>query len=103
MLAGLGRRDADVPGNGLCGRVIFSPKCDFPRGGIDLGDPQPGVGELVGEKPETRDDRRPAPVLRLEGEELDLEHVARLGALDEHRAAHGVHMAEVELRHILDT
>jgi hypothetical protein len=73
------------------------------RGRVDLRDPKPRVRELVREEAEAGDDRRPPPVLRLERQELDLEHVARLRPLDVDRAADGVHVREVELRHVLDS
>ena len=40
------------------------------------------VGELVGQQPEARDGGRPAPVGRLQVDDVDLERVARFRAVD---------------------
>ena len=61
-----------------------------------------GIGEVVGEQPEARDARRPAPVGRLELEEVDLERVAGLGAVDRDRAVDLVDAVEVEASEVLD-
>jgi hypothetical protein len=44
------------------------------------------IRKVVGEQPEARDRRRPAPVGRLEVEQVDLERVAGLRAVDRDRA-----------------
>ena len=41
-----------------------------------------GVREVVGQQPEAGEDRRPAPALGVQVEDLDRERVAGLGALD---------------------
>ena len=60
------------------------------------------IRELVREQPETRDRRRPAPVGRLEVEQLDLERVAGLRAVDRDGPVDLVDAREVERRDLLD-
>jgi hypothetical protein len=66
----------------------------------DLRDPQPWVRELVGQQSEARDDRRPAPVRRLELEQLDGKRVSWFGSLDVDRAADRVDLREIERRDV---
>ena len=54
------------------------------------------VGKLLGEQAELRQDGAPAPVARLEREDLDRQRVAGFGALDAHRARQVVERVEVE-------
>ena len=56
------------------------------------------VGEVVGQQAEAGDRGGPAPVGRREVEQVDLERVARLGALDLDRAVDLVDALEVERR-----
>ena len=56
------------------------------RVAVELPAHEERLREDVGEEPEAGDHRVDAEVRRLVGEQLDLEHVARLGALDEERA-----------------
>src|SRR4029079_12711379 len=60
------------------------------------------IRELVGEQPEARDRRRPAPVGRLEGEQVALERVAGLRAVDRDGPVDLVDAREVERRDLLD-
>ena len=69
---------------------------------VQAGDPQRRIGELFRQQPEVREDPGPSPLGGLEFEELDLERVARLGALDEDRPADLVDTREVDLGHVLD-
>jgi hypothetical protein len=103
VLAGLGDGDAERAWERPVGQRDHLAEAHCARGRVDLGDPKPRVGELVGEEPEAGDDCRPAPVLGLERKELHLEDVARLRSLDEDRPADRVHVREIELRHVLDT
>lgn len=63
---------------------------------IDLVQLQRRLRVLVREEPEARDHGRPAPVGRLDREHVDLQRVARLGALDEDGPAHLVELGEDE-------
>ena len=56
------------------------------------------VGELVGQQAELGQDRAPAPVARLEREDLDRERVARARALHADGPREVVERVEVELR-----
>jgi hypothetical protein len=69
---------------------------------VQAGDPQGRIGELVRQQSEVREDPGPSPLGGLEIEELDLERVARLGALDEDRPADLVNAREVDEGHVLD-
>src|SRR5256886_17113284 len=100
MLTRFGRRDA----NGAGKRPVpwldrVAPDYAGPLS-VDLRDPEPRLCELVREQAEARNQRRPAPILRSELDDLDLEHVARRGALDEHGTADRVDVGEVELLHL---
>jgi hypothetical protein len=95
----LGRRHAEHAAERLDRDV--DPVGEGRRAVLDLPDVEPGVGELIGEQPEARYERRPPVGTRLDGEDVDLEDVARQRALDEHRSAHGVDEAEIELGHRL--
>ena len=57
-----------------------------------------GIGEVRGQQAETRDQARPAPLQRAQLEHLDLEHVARLCALDKDRTRQRVETVEVQAR-----
>jgi hypothetical protein len=98
VLARLGRRDADRARERRVGQRHAAAEVDDARLGVDARDPQPRVGELVGQQAEAGDDRRPAPVARAQLEDLDGQRVAGPGAADEHRAGHRVHAREVERR-----
>ena len=52
--------------------------------------------EVVGQKTETRDVRRPSPARRRKGADRDLDGVARLGAVDEDGAGDRIDLCEVE-------
>src|SRR5215218_172244 len=103
MLARLRGGDADRPRE----RPVWQgdPVGKAHGGGlrIDFRDTEPRVWIFVGEEPEIRNDRSPAPLRRPEFEQLHRKDVARPGTLDENRSADGVDVREVELRHILDT
>ncbi len=98
MLPRLRQRDAERAGERAERERHAVGEPHAAGGPVDLRDAQPRVGELVGEQAEAGDDRRPAPALRPELEQLDRERVARLRALDEDRAADRVDVREVELR-----
>ena len=89
MRAGLRQCHAERAGNGRNGER--DPLGETDAVALHLGDPQPWVRELVGKQPEAGDDRRPAPPVGSELEQLDREHGAGLGAFDEYRPAHRVH------------
>ena len=55
------------------------------------------VGELLGQQAELGQDRAPAPLARLQREDLHRERVARLRALDANRPREVVERVEVEL------
>ncbi len=99
--SGLFGREADRPGERRERERDPVVEPDLVRLGVDGRDVQPRVGELVGEQPELGDDRRPAPVVRDQLEDLDLERVARFGALDVDRAGDRVDVAHVHLRDVL--
>ena len=101
MRSGLGRRNADRSGERAVGKDDALGEPHVPRSGVDLRDAQPRVRILLGEEAEARDDRRPAPSVRRELEQLDGEDVSRAGALDEHRSADRVDVREVELGDVL--
>ena len=97
MKPGFRRRDADgsherfernsasrtIGGGRHAGRVI----------GPDV---QRRVGELVGEKTEARDIRRPAPAGGRQVQNRDLEGVTRFGPVDVDGAGDRIDLAEVE-------
>ena len=62
----------------------------------EVEDPQVRVGEVVRQQPEAGQDRRPAPALRVQVEDLDRERVAGLRALDGDRAGERVDAVPVE-------
>ena len=84
-----------TPQNGARGSRIPGMKSIGPLG-AESSDVVRRVRELVGEEPEPGDDRRPAPARRLEVEQVDLERVARLGAVDRDRPADLVDAIEVQ-------
>ena len=53
-------------------------------------------GKLLGQQAELGQDGAPAPVARLQREDLDGQRVARIGALDAHRPRQVVERVEVE-------
>ncbi len=65
----------------------------------EVPDLELGFRELVRQQAESGEEGGPAVVARLELEELDLQHVARLGAFDVHGAEGGVGLREVEVGH----
>src|SRR5215208_6127506 len=69
--------------------------------GLDAGDAQPRLGELVGQEPEAGDERRPSPVPRPELKDLDGEHVSRPSILNVNGSADRVDVLEVELGDVL--
>jgi hypothetical protein len=83
-----------VPGNGANASVMSSANRTRPL--ADLRDPQPRLAELVGKQAEAGNDRRPAPGMRTQLEDLDGEHVAWLRTAHEHRTGHGVDPVEVQ-------
>jgi len=103
MLARLRGGDADRPRERPVwqGDPVGKAHGGGPR--IDFRDTEPRVWIFVGEEPEIRNDRGPAPLRRPEFEQLHRKDVARPGTLDENRSADGVDVREVELRHILGT
>ena len=54
------------------------------------------VGEQVAQEAEARHDHRVAVLIGLDVDQRDREHVALLGALDEHRSGERVHQVEIE-------
>ena len=80
-----------VPGHGDTGQLRRPRDADGDLPGDDVR-----VREEIGQEPEAGDDRRHAGVRGLVREELDLEHVARLRALDMDRAGERVAEPEVE-------
>jgi hypothetical protein len=97
VLTRLGKRDADRPREWLEGQR--DPLAEADVCPIDLGDPQPGVGKLVGEQAEAGDQSRPAPVAGRQLEDVHLEDVARRCSPHLDRAGHRVDMREVEAGH----
>ena len=75
-------RHADGAGERLVGQLDTVREDDPAPLLIYTRDPQPRLGELVGQEPEARDERRQPPFPRPKFEDLDGEHVARLRALD---------------------
>ena len=65
-------------------------------------DPVGRIREVVGEQPEARDRRGPAPVGGLELEQVDLERVAGLGAVDRDRAVDLVDPEKSSRREVVD-
>ena len=86
------------PQNGASGTLIPGQNSARSAPGVSRVILQLAVGEVVGQQPEAGDRRRPAPVRRLEVEQIDLERVARLGAVDGDRAVDLVDAVEVERR-----
>jgi len=101
VLAGLGRRDADGAREGLVGQRDPVGEGDSARLRVDRRDPQPRVGELVGQQPEAGDDGRPAPVARAQLEDLDREDVAGARACDEDGSRDRVDAREVQGRDVV--
>src|SRR2546421_5908492 len=100
MLTRFGRRDANGAGKRPVPELDrVAPDYARPLS-VDLRDPEPRLRELVREQAEARNQRRPAPILRSELDDLDLEYVARRGTLDEHGTADRVDVGEVELLHV---
>src|SRR2546430_384850 len=97
MLTRFGRRDANGAGKRPVPELDRVAPDDAGPLSVDLRDLQPRLRELVREQAEARNQRRPAPILRSELDDLDLEHVARRGALDEQRTAHRGAAGAVEL------
>src|SRR6185437_4766343 len=53
-------------------------------------------GELFGQQAKPRNDRRPAPISRLQIQQIDLEGIARLGPFYKDRPVHLIDAAEVQ-------
>src|SRR5262249_5011019 len=49
------------------------------------------IGELIGEQTESRNERGPSPLRRLQFHELDLQRIPWMRALDEDRPIHLIH------------
>ena len=62
----------------------------------EVEDPQVGIGEVVGQQPEPRQDRGPAPALGVQVEHLDRQRVAGLGAADGDRPGQRIDAVPVE-------
>ena len=94
------RRHADHTGEQLLGdrdaRQLLAARYavrDFPLDEV-------GIGEEVGEEAEAGDQRGRAELVRLVGEQLDLEHLARLGAFHVHRPGQWVAESPVGVRDV---
>ena len=83
------QRDPDALG-------LVEPR--IPSFAIERPDLECGLGELVCEQPETGNERRPAPVGCLDGEDVDAESIAGLGVRDVHRPVYLVELCKYESR-----
>ena len=75
------------------------------EGARAVGQPADGqrrVGEFIGQQAEAGDVRGPAPIARLEFEQLDLERVAGLGTFNGDGSVHLVDPREVERGDVAD-
>ena len=88
------------PQNGASG--MRTPGRNSAGPSAEAGDAQGRLGEVLRQQPEAGDARGPAPVRRLEVEQLDLQRVAGLGTLDRDRPVDLVDPREVEGRQVLD-
>ena len=62
----------------------------------EIEDLQVRIGEVVRQQPEAGQDRRPAPALRMQVDDLDRERMAGLGAVDGDRASERVDTVPIE-------
>ena len=85
-----------TPQNGATRDADAGPELDPVGPGLEARDLVERVGEVVGEEAEAGDRGGPAPVGGLELEQLDLEGVARLGAVDRDGPGDLVDAVEVE-------
>ena len=60
-----------------------------------------GIGVEIAQESESGNDQGVAVLVRVDGEQLDLQRVSALGAVDVDRPGHGVDEVEVEGRHVV--
>jgi len=96
------RRDPDLPAERHDRDANAGQELGTLTGPRDLGDPEIWIRELVGQQPEPRDVRGPAPAGRFELEQVDLEAIAGLGAHDGDRAVDLVDKVEVEVAEVFE-
>jgi hypothetical protein len=101
VLPGLGGGEPDRAREGREGPRYVIGESDAAGCCVYFGDVEPRLGEFVGEEPEAGDDRRPAPGLGRELDDVYLQDVAGLGVLDVDAAGDRVDLGEVQSRAVL--